>query len=151
GCCRSVGSSCRPPLRVSGGSTCDGRGVFAEATIRKRARRRAGSICANSRCGHLASGGRRGVTRSPMISPRIIMYAGMAGLAWTFLRRYLRRQDEGPRQLPITEDNVVPGVDRRGDDAVCHLSLSAEEARTGKSLDVPSIDGPQRIQVPAGV
>ena len=86
-----------------------------------------------------------------MISPRIIMYAGMGALAWTFLRRYLRRQDEGPRQLPITEDNVVPGVDRRGDDAVCHLSLSAEEARTGKSLDVPSIDGPQHIQVPAGV
>jgi DnaJ-class molecular chaperone len=86
-----------------------------------------------------------------MISPRIIMYVGLGALAWTFLRRYLQRHNEGPQHAPIVEDDVVPGIDRRGDDAVCHLSLSADEARSGKLVDVPSIDGAQRVQVPAGI
>ncbi len=86
-----------------------------------------------------------------MISPRIILYVGLGALAWTFLRRYLVRQNAGPKHAPILENDVVPGVDRRGDDAVCRVSVSADEARTGKLLSVPSIDGPQQIQVPAGV
>ena len=86
-----------------------------------------------------------------MISPRIIMYVGLGALAWTFLRRYLLRQHDAPRHAPIVEDGVLPGVDRRGDDAVCHVALTADEARSGKLVEVPSIDGAQRIDVPAGV
>jgi DnaJ-class molecular chaperone len=86
-----------------------------------------------------------------MISPRIIMYVGLGALAWTFLRRYLVRQNADSQHPPIVENDVVPGVDRRGDDAISHVSLSADEARTGKRVSVPSIDGPQEIEVPAGV
>jgi curved DNA-binding protein len=86
-----------------------------------------------------------------MISPRIVLYAGLGALAWTFLRRYLRRAEASSDRVTSFEAGVVPGVDRRGDDAVCYLSLSAEEARSGKEVEVPSIDGPKRVDVPAGI
>ena len=79
------------------------------------------------------------------------MYAGGAALAWTFLRRYLQKQKYEAAQPRLVEDAVVPGVDRRGDDAVCSIEVSSEEARTGRAVAVPSIDGPQQIEIPAGV
>ena len=79
------------------------------------------------------------------------MYVGLGALAWTFLRRYWNRQHDAPVQPPIVEDGVVPGIDRNGDDAVCRVTISGEEARGGRSIEVPSIDGAQRIDVPAGV
>jgi DnaJ-class molecular chaperone len=79
------------------------------------------------------------------------MYVGLGALAWTFLRRYWNRQKAEPKHAPIVEDGVVPGIDRKGDDAYCRVSLSAEEAKAGRSMEVPSIDGRQRIDVPAGV
>ena len=85
-----------------------------------------------------------------MLSPRIIMYAGLAGLGWTFLRRYLNQKKLEAAQPKIIEQGVVPGVDRKGDDALCLISLTADEARSGKPVVVPSIEGVQQIQVPAG-
>jgi len=86
-----------------------------------------------------------------MISPRIVMYVGLGALAWTFLRRYWNRQKAEPKHAPIVEDGVVPGIDRNGDDAYCRVSLGAEDAKAGRSLEVPSIEGPHRIEVPPGV
>ena len=86
-----------------------------------------------------------------MITPRILMYAGGAALAWTFLRRYLAKKKLQDSQPKIVEDSVVPGVDRRGDDAFCVYAITAADAAAGKAVAVPSIDGPQQIQIPAGI
>lgn len=85
-----------------------------------------------------------------MISPRIIMYVGLAGLGWTLLRRYLNQKKLEAAQPRIVEQGVVPGVDRKGDDALCQVSLTADEAKAGKPVAVPSIEGVQQIEVPAG-
>ena len=86
-----------------------------------------------------------------MLTPRILMYAGGAALAWNFLRRYLAKQKLAAAQPKLIEDDVVPGVDRRGDDAVCSIALTSEDAAAGKAVTVPSVEGPQQIQIPAGI
>ncbi len=89
-----------------------------------------------------------------MISPRIVMYIAMGGLAWTLIRRYMNKPKELPpqhRHPPIVEPDVVPGVHRNGDDAHCSVVLTPAEALAGKAVQVPSIEGAQQINVPAGV
>lgn len=85
-----------------------------------------------------------------MLSPRIIMYAGLGLVAFNFLRQYLQRQKLAAAQPKIVEQGVVPGVDRKGDDALTRIVLTTAEAKAGKPMAVPSIDGVQQIEVPAG-
>lgn len=62
-------------------------------------------------------------------------------------------QEGGPRGHVLVEVNVEPDprFERRGDDLVTDLPVTFSQAALGAEVEVPTIDGTESVEVPAGV
>ncbi len=91
-----------------------------------------------------------------MFSPRTLMYVALGAAGWMVVKRMIAQRSQPkqaalPRPPPQLQPTGVPGIERRGDDALCGITLSRADAKAGKSVVVPSLEGQHQIEVPAGV
>jgi len=59
----------------------------------------------------------------------------------------------GPRGSILVAVDVEPDprFERRGDDLVCDLPVTFAQASLGAKVEVPTVDGPEELEIPAGV
>ncbi len=52
--------------------------------------------------------------------------------------------------LVVIEEEQHPSFDRHGEDIICHLNLSFPDAVMGTRIEVPTLEGNETIDIPAG-
>jgi hypothetical protein len=84
---------------------------------------------------------------------RSFIWPAAAAVGYMVIKRMMKPAAPKPPTPPSRRELEIDaqGLQRRGDDAVYRASLTAAEVRQGKLIEVPSPDGPQGVQVPAGV